>query len=569
VKAFFRNWRFLALLFVFIFSFSILIFRSYQLQIAPESRVEQVAHGQFGRELKIIPRRASILDRNGRSLVMSVNTRSVFLDPYIIKNPSMVASRLSSVLGVDSRKIKALILKNKKRRFVWLKRQVSDEVEKKIQTLDLRGVGLIPEFRRHYVSGKLASTVLGFVSGDGRGLSGVESTYNELLAGERNTVQIKRDARGRPLFESVSSVSAYNGWKSLILTLDIDLQYSVEKFLGEAIELHKAKSGVAIVMDPENGEILALADLPNFNPNKVELYPASNRRVKSISDPIEPGSVLKIFGVGEALDRNLVSIESMIETPEKTVRVSGKTIRDAEVSHERTRWSVSDLVKFSSNVAMVKLGQKLGSRALEDVYNRVGFSDKTGIDLPGESRGIFNKWPDSKKLEWATMSFGQGIALTPMQIVTAYAMLANGGHRVVPRVLKEVHEGDKIENFESQRVSPRTSLWKRETLKEVKTLLHLVVQSDGTGKNAMTPEYQAAGKTGTSQKVDLKNGGYKADSYLSSFVGFAPVESPRVVVYVMINEPSEKFYYGGTVAAPVFAKIARRALRTASIRNAR
>lgn len=567
MSAFRSNWRFLALAVLFSLAFSVLVFRSYQLQLEPENKVAEVAKGQLTRRLKIQPRRASILDRNGRSLAVSVESPSVFIDPKIIKNPRRVASRLSSILKVKRKDIEELIRKNKNKRFVWVKRSISRSEEKKVQTLDMRGVAIVTEYKRDYVLGPLASSVLGFISSDGRGLGGIEAKYDDFLSGEVDTVEIKRDARGRPIFEKISTVAHHRKWRDLKLTIDADLQYLVEKYLGEAIQEHQARSGVAVVMEPRSGEVLALADLPNFDPNHIAKYPSSYRRNSAITDPVEPGSVLKVFGVAEALDLGVVTPESIIQTPDKHIQVAGKIIRDAESSHERKQWSVSDLIKFSSNVAVVKLAQKLGIENLRSVYEKVGFDRKTGIDLPGESKGIFHKWPEKHKLEWATMSFGQGIALTPLQITAAYAQIANGGTSVTPRLLYQVREGQKVSRFDEPMVLSNKPIWKRETIDALKKMLTEVVSEDGTGKNAMVIGYNAAGKTGTAQKVDFEKGGYKSGAYWSSFVGFAPVENPKVVVYVMLNEPEGKFYYGGTVAAPVFSKVVHSALRASAIRD--
>lgn len=549
--------RLFFLLSVFMLIFGVILYRAVQLQLMPHDRIESFARRQGLQRIEMTGRRGTILDRDGKELAISVNSVSLFAHPGVVQKPKRVARVLGGLLGVSEKSILAKLDLNKK--FVWLARQLSTAQMRKLEKIDLKsltGVGVLPEYRRAYPMGRVAAHALGFVSVDGRGLEGVERKFEESLVGEKNIVRVRKDALGRWLITQKDrmALDLVPGEK-VELSVEANLQHHVEKALSETVAKHDALGGTAIVMDPYTGEILALANSPDYDPNRASDVVGSARRNRAVSDPIEPGSVLKAFVVARALDDRIVTPTTKISAGGGFIQIGRKRIGEAEASHRFESVSVSDLIRVSSNVATVNLAQKIGFARVESTFRQVGFDKITGVELPGESKGIFPQLKKTQLLEQATMSFGQGIAVTPLQIASAYAVFANGGYRVRPRILKAtgdeaVDEGDRV--------------FSMKTVKQMRRILEAVVESEGTGKLAQIGAFKVAGKTGTSQKVDYVKGGYESGAYLASFAGFLPADNPRFVIYVMIDHPRKGGYYGSEVAAPLFAKIAREAVRLPS-----
>jgi cell division protein FtsI (penicillin-binding protein 3) len=531
--------------------FVVVLLRALWLQVVPDEKLNVLAQRQFKSKVQVQSRRSPIVDRNGMPLVVSVKTYSFFMDPKRIAQPRRFARRVAKMLGIEARTIEQKIAQYKQKRFVWLVRHMPEEKAKRILTKKTEGLYSIQEYKRFNTKARLASHLLGFTSIDGRGLEGIERSFNSRLDQDPRILTIEKDARGRVVYRQMSQISAHGGKRAgaLKLSLDAALQFQAEKLLGQTIEKHNAKGGTAIVMDPHTGALLALANYPDFNPLMPGKFPMSFRRNRAVTDPIEPGSVLKPFVVTEALDRGLVNENTWIATPGGKVKVADRWINEADKKHERPGYKVKDLIKHSSNVAIVKLMQQVGYPVMRDVYKKLGFGELTGVELPGESRGIV-PWPQTKQIvEQATWSFGQGIALTPLQIVSAYASLANGGYRVKPHLL----ETEGVEKAKGER------LFSEQTLQKMRKILEAVVEEEGSGTTARIGHFRVAGKTGTSQKAD-PNGGYMRGSYIASFVGFFPSTQPRFVIYVAIDEPVG-LYYGGQVAGPLFSELARFAMR--------
>lgn len=549
----------------FALSFGVVIYRAGRLQLFPHQLVESLARRQLEHKVEIVSRRGNIVDRNGRELAVSINSMSLFANPKLVENPLEVANALAPVLGVPPVQLSQKIKEAKAKKFIWLARQLSQKQMKALERVDLKsleGVGVLPEYRREFPQKNVGSQYLGFVSVDGVGLEGIERQFQTQLVGERESVTLSKDALGRPMFGHRDQIRMeLDKGSDVELTIDSQLQYSVEKVLKEAVDEHHADGGSAIVLDPYSGEILSMASIPNFDSNDPSAAPRDSRRNRIITDPIEPGSVLKPFVVARALEDKLVSTRSMIPTYGGKIKIGRKTINEAEANHRFEQVSIVDLIRLSSNVGAVVLSQRIGWPRVEDTYRRLGFGSLLGMDLAGESKGIFNSPRKGQLLEQATMSFGQGISLTILQIAQAYAVIANGGVRVRPHLLKAIKGATPLDASSETLEAGSERVFSLETTQKMKEILEKVVEGEGTGVLAKVDGFKVAGKTGTSQKVDYKFGGYEKGAYWSQFTGFIPSTNPKYVIAVVIDNPKGKDYYGGVVAAPAFSKIAQAAIR--------
>lgn len=552
------RFRLYLLVFLLVLGFGAVGFRAFQLQVFPSEQVARLARRQLSRRIEISGRRGSITDRNGRELAVSTNSLSLFANPSLVTEPRRTVRLLSDVLGVPEGALQAKLGGAGSRKFVWLARQLDATQMAALAKIDLKslkGVGVLPEFRREYPQRHLAAHVVGFTSIDGAGIEGVERQFNEQLRGEKNLVELRRDALGRPIFTHSEQIRLeLNHGEDIELTIDSNLQHSTEKALRDAVEATGSDSGSAIVLDPRTGEILAAANVPTFDLNASGLAPSEARRNRWITDPIEPGSVVKPFVVARALEDRIVRPDSRVSGGGGFLRIGRKTIGEAEKDHRFKTVSITDLIRLSSNVGTVVLQQKMGWNRVEDTFRKVGFGSHSGVELGGESRGLFPRTNDKQLLERATMSFGQGIATTPLQIAAAYAIIANGGYRVRPHLVRTVG------GLPSPATTPRR-IFSEATAARMRTILEKVVEGEGTGTAARVGSFPVAGKTGTAQRTDFERGGYERGAYWSSFAGMVPSRRPQFVIYVMLDRPRIGSYYGGVAAAPVFAKIARAALQ--------
>ncbi len=553
--------------FAFFVSFGVVLFRAMRLQLFPTQGIEQRAQRQMNTHVEIVGRRGAVTDRLGRELAVSTNSQSIFVNPKLLKNSKKVANRLGKILAVDPKEISNRIEKNSGRKFLWIERQLNKAQLKRLEKLgitDLEGVGLLPEYRREFPQGPLAAHVVGFVSVDGHGLEGIEKQFNEELSGLTQRLLVSRDALGRPVFSQKEQLRFEQNTGSRVeLTLDSRLQYSAEQALEGAVRQNRAEGGSVIVMDPRNGEILALANFPTVDLNKVKDFPTQFRRNRAITDPIEPGSVIKPLVVARALEDKIVNSETVLKTWGGTLRVKGHLISESDSKHYFEKMTISEILRLSSNVGMVVLKDLMGFAKVDDTFKKVGIGSRTGIELSGESKGIYRPPTAAQLVEQATLSFGHGLAMTPLQIASVYSTLANGGFRVRPHVIKRLVEGevDGFTGFETPESDLREKVFSSETMRILGGLLTNVVEAEGTGGQARVEGFQVAGKTGTSQRVDYEKGGYESGAYISIFSGFFPAKSPRFVITVVIDKPSAGSYYGGKVAAPVFSQIARDAAR--------
>ncbi len=533
-------------------AFVALVGRAVDLQVLKQDKLAQLARREFLKRVKIPPRRGIIYDRNQVELAVSLDTESVFARPVAITDPRGTALKLSRVLGVSYRR---LVKKLKSERgFVWVARRVSPAEVRAVRALKLKGVGLVTEPRRFYPFTNLACHVLGFAGLDARGLEGLERKFDRVLRGSDRTVLSLRDALGRTIQVEPAAYASLPEGHHLILTLDKNLQYRTEKILAETVAKYRAKGGQAIVMAPQTGEILALASVPGFNPNVYGSYPPATWRNRAVTDTFEPGSTFKVFVAAAALASQKITLEQLFDCERGQWRIGGRVIHD---THPHGRLNLADIVKYSSNIGAAKVGMTIGARQLYRTLKAFGFGSPTGVDLPGESRGILRPVSSWRPVELANICFGQGVAVTPLQLLTAVAAVANGGVLMRPFVVRaEIDQHARLVR-ETQPQARGRALGAREA-RLLTSMMVRVTEPGGTGTLARVEPFKVAGKTGTAQKVK-PGGGYSRSDYMSSFVGFLPADDPKVAVLVVIDTPRGS-HYGGVVAGPAFARIARAAL---------
>ncbi len=531
--------------------------RLAQLQINQHEELSARAKNQQLGTVETSPTRGLLLDRQGRELARSVDTASFFADPREIENVNETARKISSITNQDKDELIAKIreAKDSNKKFIWLIRRIDPETAGKLDAMTLDGVYSRKEPKRYYPNDGLAAHVLGFVGTDEIGLGGVEQFYNEKIRGEAGRVFYETDARRRA-FESYE-VQPHPG-QTVVLTIDQSIQYRTEQALFAAVKRSNAKSGTAIVMDPHTGEILALANAPAFDPNQPGNEPAEVRTNWALQNIYEPGSTFKVVAYSAALEKGLVKPEDKIDCLNGSITVAGRLIHDG---HAYGVLTIADALAKSSNVGAIKLGLLVGNESLHDFAKRLGFGSRTGLDLPGESAGIFrpvNRWQPSSI---GSIAIGQEVGVTPLQMATAYSVIANGGSWVKPHVVREMRSPDGSAVYQAK-PELRPAL-KTETVEKLRGMMEGVTLH-GTARKAQVEGYTAAGKTGTAQKIDPKTRSYSATKYIGSFVGFAPVNNPAVVIIVVIDEPRGA-YHGGDVAAPVFREIAEQILPELSV----
>jgi len=546
---------------VFALAYGILISRAFFFHLKDNTEIENLAMRQYRTAIKRITERGNILDTNGRELAINVPSESVYTDPRFIKDQKKAAEVLNSVLNIDEKKL--LNLFSSKRKFVWIKRGISHEQAEAITTAGLDGIMVMVENGRSYPHNELAAPILGMVGVDAEGLAGLEYQYNDLLLVDTERSNYGRDARGH-IYLSPLDAGDKKGISTLELTLDERIQYIAERELDEAIKKSKAKAGVIVVLDVSSGDLLAIANRPTFDPNNFDNYPKDTWKNRAISDVYEPGSTFKSIVIASALDKKKVDTNQMFDCENGVLKIGNAEIRD---SHPHAKLSVADIIKVSSNIGAAKIAKKLDKEDLYEYIKFFGFGKVSDIDLPGESKGIVSYPSEWSDLQYATISFGHGIGTTPIQMALAFAAIANGGELLRPHVVKRIIGSDGATVYQRERTIVGRPI-KPETATLMKRLLERVVEEGGTGVLAASSDYSVAGKTGTAHKVSSK-GGYSSDKYYSSFIGFAPVDSPKIVVYVGIDEPSG-YYYGGQVAAPAFRDLIEEVLRYQNVpaRNA-
>jgi cell division protein FtsI (penicillin-binding protein 3) len=531
--------------------------RLVQLQVGQHDDFTARARNQQLSAIETSPTRGQVLDRQGRELARSIETESFFADAREISDPNDTAKRIASVTGQDRDELarRLAVAIDAKKQFVWISRRLDIAAANKLDAMELKGVYSRKESKRYYPNDSLAAHVLGFVGNEQIGLAGVEQFYNEKIRGESGKVYLEVD-RDRRAFESYEVQP--NPGQTVVLTIDQTIQYRTEQALGAAVEQAHAKSGTAIVMDPRTGEILALANAPSFDPNQPQKDAPEARANNALQNVYEPGSTFKIVAYSAAIEKGLVRPDDKIDCQMGQITVAGRLIHDHKPFGVLT---IADALAQSSNVGAIKLGLLVGNESMYDYMKRLGFGSRTGIDLAGESAGLLRSLARWQPSSIGSLAIGQEIGVTPLQMATAYCVLANDGMLVKPHVVRELRSPDGTLVYQAK-PEPRRAL-KAETTAALRNMLEGVTLH-GTARKAQLDGYTAAGKTGTAQKIDPKTHAYSSTKYIGSFVGFAPVKNPAVVIIVVIDEP-EGAYHGGDVAAPVFREIAEQILPDLSV----
>ena len=556
-----RRWltfRIYMILSVFILLLLIVVIRAFQLQITEKDRLTQLIEKQYLKYVKLSPKRGIIYDRKKRELAISIEVDSVYARPWEVKNKKDAAKKLSPILQVSYRNLRSNLKSD--RPFVWLKRRISPSQAKKIKNLNLEGVGFIKESKRFYPNKELASHCMGFAGIDLKGLEGIELNYDSYLKGKPGYLLVERDALGRNIYtQTIKQVDATKGY-NLQLTIDKTIQYFVEKALDKGMEKSKAKAGVTIVMAPKTGEILALAVRPTFNPNNFWDYSPPQWRNRAVTDAFEPGSTFKTFLISSALEERIFKPQDIFYCENGSYPFGGKVIHDV---HKYGWLTLSKIIKHSSNIGACKIAENLGRETFYSYIRKFGFGSKTGIDLPGETSGLLALPYRWSRMHLGTIAFGQGISISPVQLITAFSAIANDGVLMKPHLVKTIFDdrGKLIKEFHPE---SRGEIITQRTANQVTSILETVVEKGGTGENAFIPGFKIAGKTGTAQKVDQQTKQYSNSKETGSFMGFLPADDPKLAMIVIIDEP-QGISYGGTVAAPVFKEAASHIIRYLNI----
>ena len=546
----------LALVFTLIvLAFAGLGLRLVMLQILEAPAYARIALDQRKRTIEFPARRGTIFDRGGQELAISVDVQTVWADPQLVDDPEGAATLLAPLLQEKAEKL-ATKLRGRTlgSRFEYIARQIDPKVAEEIEKLDIEGVFLQPEAKRYYPNESLASHILGFADIDGRGSEGIEAQYEEVLQGEPGRMVLEQDPAGNPLPQAEFTYERPVPGRSLFLTIDKEIQYFTETTLAHATEAYGAKAGTAIIMRPDTGEIVAMANVPDFDPNRAGEFPDAARRNRALTDQFEPGSIYKLVTVSAALEEDVVKPKTEFVVPD-ALHYIDRVFHDSH-SHATEVMTVSDIITDSSNVGTIKVGLELGAELLDEYVHRFGFGSVTGLDFPGETDGEVLPLKEWSGTTIATVPIGQGIAATAMQMATAYSTIANEGVWTEPKLLLGTMnpEGE----VEPSPAATTDRVVSAKTARQVTKMLVRVVE-EGTGIEAHVPGYVVAGKTGTAQKVDPETGTY-GDEYVASFAGFAPADDPEIVVVVSFDEPSSSIY-GGATAAPTFSTLAEFALR--------
>ena len=539
-------WRSRILLAMLLLGLLGLVGRAAYLQGMKNDFLRQEGESRYSRIVETSVNRGMITDRHGEVLAISTPVASVCANPREMVSSNEQLENLAALLEMDVTEIQKRIA-DKRREFVYLKRRVLPESADSVANMNMPGVFLKNEYQRFYPAKEMAAHVLGLTDIDDQGQEGVEREWQEKLASGLGKRRVIRDRKGR-IVEDVEKIQALRQGQDLILSLDSGIQHLAHSGLKHAVEVHKAESGSIVVLDAQTGEVLALSNLPVYNPNRRATINDVNRRNRALVDTFEPGSTLKPFAVAVAMEVGQVSPDTVVQTAPGTFKVGRATIRDVK---DKGKLSVAQVIQESSNIGTAKIALSLPAQTLWEIFSRSGFGAPAGIGFPGEAKGELRPYNTWRPIEQATMSYGHGISVSLLQLARAYTLFTTGGELKPVSLLKQ-----NVPVMGQQVISQSTAL-------AMSNMLELVTQPGGTAPLAQVNGYRVAGKTGTAHK--LINGRYAKDRYISSFVGYAPVSNPRLIIAVMLDEPSAGQYFGGTVAAPVFSKVMTGALRMLNV----
>nr|WP_176754669.1 penicillin-binding protein 2 [Nitrosospira sp. Nl5] len=519
--------------------------RAAYLQGMHNGFLKQKGESRYSRVLEMSADRGMITDRHGELLAISTPVESLWSSPQDVQATPEQLKKLASLVEMDIEEIRKRL--SGRRDFVYLKRHLSPDIAAKVVELNVPGVFLKREFRRYYPAGELTAHMLGFTDVDDKGQEGIELAWQNELAGQPGSRRVIRDRKGS-IVEDVESIRAPKSGKNLALSIDSRIQYFAYRELKQAVEANKAKAGGVVVLDAQTGEVLALVNLPAYNPNNRTRMNGGRARNRALTDVFEPGSTLKPFTIAAALETGGVTPDTVFETAPGTFSIGKATIRDA---HKEGLLTVAQVIQKSSNVGSAKIALSLPPQALWEMLSDAGFGTSTGSGFPGEVSGKLRPHRTWRPIEQATMSYGHGIAVSLLQLARAYTLFSAEGE------LKPV----SLLRLDAPTVGKRVI--SRDTALAVSRMLEMVAQPGGTAPKAQINGYRVAGKTGTAHK--LEGNGYAKNRYLSTFVGYAPASRPRFVIAVMLDEPSAGQYFGGAVAAPVFSRVMDGALRMLNV----
>jgi cell division protein FtsI (penicillin-binding protein 3) len=535
-------WRARVVLIALAAGFAVLAGRAVYLQAVRTDFLQEKGDARYSRVLEVPATRGRILDRNGEALAVSTPVKSVWAIPADVEAAGAARRKLAALLGLSKNDLDRK-LSDTAKDFVYLKRQVAPETAAAVQALGLKGIHEHPEYRRYYPGGEVTAHVIGFTGVDDAGQEGIELAHQATLGGKPGSRRVIRDRLGR-IVEDVESIRSAQDGTDLALSIDSKIQSLAFAALKSAVEHNRAKAGAIIAIDVRSGEVLALANMPSYNPNNRTRLTGAQLRNRVITDLFEPGSTLKPFTVALALETGKVSQSTVVHTAPGRMTLAQYTIRDV---HPAPALTVGQVLARSSNVGSAKLALALPKEAMWDLFRRVGFGAAPELGFPGAAAGRLRHYKTWRPVEQATLGYGMGMSLSLAQLARAYTVFARDGELVPLTLVKTgaLVGGEKVLSTEAARA--------------VRAMLEMAVQPGATGPRARVMGWRVAGKTGTAHKQE--NGAYAPDKYLSSFVGFAPASAPRLVVAVMIDEPSAGQHYGGAVAAPVFAQVMQGALR--------
>jgi len=525
----------------------VLVWRAVDLHVFRKDFLQNQGDARYLRIVPISAHRGMITDRHGEPLAISTPVDSVWVQPADFSEAHQAWPKLARLLQLDLAQLQRKVLARKDREFVYLKRHISPQLAEKVMALGIPGVNLQREYQRYYPAGEVMAHVVGFTDVDDQGQEGLELAYNDWLQGVAGSQRVLKDRLGR-VVRYVEQIARPEPGKDLVLSLDQRLQYLAYRELKRAVQQHKARSGSVVVLDVQTGEVLAMVNQPAYNPNNRGQFKGGQTRNRAVTDVFEPGSTVKPFTVTAALESGKFRPTSMIDTAPGRFNVGKAVVRDAR---NYGRISVATVIKKSSNVGASKIALALPDAALWNVFTRVGFGLTTGSGFPGEAGGLLSHARHWRDIEKATLAFGYGLSVTPLQLTRAYSGLAADG------IMRPVSFLRVDEPVQGKRVMPAR------IARLIRPMLEAVIHDGGTGTRARVTGYSVSGKTGTVKKATA--GGYSDDRYIAVFAGFAPASRPRLAMVVTINEPRGKEYYGGQVAAPVFARIMAGALRALNI----
>ncbi|MGD9788747.1 MAG: peptidoglycan D,D-transpeptidase FtsI family protein [Sulfuricellaceae bacterium] len=535
-------WRSRLLVGLLLFWFLALAVRSLYLQGLHNDFLRQKGDARYSRVIEITAHRGIITDRNGEPLAISTPVESVWASPSDVEISADKINRLAGLTEVPVQELRKKLNENKKE-FVYIKRQMPPDQAEQVMKLGVPGIFLQREYRRYYPAGEVVAHVLGFTGVDDNGREGMELAYQNWLGGKPGSRRVIKDRLGH-IIEDVESIRAPQQGKPLALSIDRNLQYLAFRELTQAVEMHKAKAGAIVVLDAKTGEVLAMANQPTYNPNNREKLNPAAMRNRAVTDLYEPGSTMKPFTIAAGLESGKYKPETQIQTAPGSMTIGPATIHDA---HPEGVLTVSQVIQKSSNVGAAKIALSLEPSYMWKTLHNVGIGTPPRSTYPGEVSGRLRPYQSWRPIEQATMAFGHGLSVSLLQLARAYTVFADDGELKPVSLLKLDEPAVGVQVF-----SPNTA-------HEVLKMMETVTQSGGTAPRAQVIGYRVAGKTGTAHK--LVNGEYAPNLYVASFVGLAPVSNPRLIVAVMIDQPSDGEYYGGTVAAPVFSKVMAGALR--------